>query len=206
MLNSGMQRSFNFAAPQSVDLDLLSSELTTNYLAHIHLTTAFLQHLQQLSKTQPAALVYTNSGLGLIPIVRCANYCATKAALHHWTLCLREQLKDDSESDVRVIELLPPAVQTELHDEKHQPDIKDGGSIGMPLQEYINATWYVEVFRICDCWRVVLVLICGIRQGLSARHTFVPVGMAEAAFEVDGFETKRQEAFQAMIKARQEKK
>lgn len=142
ILNSGMQRSFNFAAPQTVDLKSLNDELTTNYLAHIHLTMAFLPHLQKLSKTQPTALVYTNSGLGLIPIVRCANYCATKAALHHWTLCLREQLKDDPDSDVKVIELLPPAVQTELHDEKHQPDIKNGSQMGMPLQEYIDATWY----------------------------------------------------------------
>ena len=26
----------------------------------------------------------------------------------------------------------------ELHDEKHQPDIKDGGSIGMPLDEFTD--------------------------------------------------------------------
>jgi hypothetical protein len=26
----------------------------------------------------------------------------------------------------------------ELHDARHQPDIKDGGSIGMPLDQFTN--------------------------------------------------------------------
>lgn len=34
----------------------------------------------------------------------------------------------------------------------------------------------------------------------------MPVGMAQTAFAEDGFETKRQQAFQGMKKARQEKK
>lgn len=54
----------------------------------------------------------TTSGLALVPIVRCANYCASKAALHHYILCLREQLRGSS---VNVVELFPPAVQSMLH-------------------------------------------------------------------------------------------
>lgn len=50
-----------------------------------------------------------SSGLALVPLVRCPNYSATKAALHHWILCLREQLKG---SKVKVVEMLPPAVQS----------------------------------------------------------------------------------------------
>ena len=56
-------------------------------------------------------------------------------------MCLREQLKDDEVSDVKVVEILPPAVQTELHDEKHQPDMKNGRQLGMPLDEFIEKTW-----------------------------------------------------------------
>jgi len=42
-------------------------------------------------------------------MARCGNYCASKAALHHWILVLREQLRG---SKVKVIELFPPAVQS----------------------------------------------------------------------------------------------
>ena len=38
-------------------------------------------------------------------------YCATKAAIHSFSLSLREQLRDSS---VRVVELAPPAVNTPL--------------------------------------------------------------------------------------------
>lgn len=32
-------------------------------------------------------------------------------------------------------------MQTELHDEKHPPDIKDGGKIGIPLEEFTGKAW-----------------------------------------------------------------
>lgn len=47
-----------------------------------------------------------------MPILRCANYCASKAALHHYILCLREQLRGSS--NIKVVELFPPAVQSKL--------------------------------------------------------------------------------------------
>lgn len=52
-----------------------------------------------------------SSGLGLVPMLRCPNYCATKAALHHLVLVLREQLK---ESKIKIVEIFPPAVQSML--------------------------------------------------------------------------------------------
>lgn len=130
-LNSGIQRGFDFSKPESVDLDVINQEFITNYLSYLALTKAFLPFLQ--AKKTESSLVYTTSGLALVPIPRCPNYCASKAALHHFILCLRRQLQD---SKVKVIEIFPPAVQTELHDEKHQPDIKNGGSMGMPLDEF----------------------------------------------------------------------
>jgi short-subunit dehydrogenase involved in D-alanine esterification of teichoic acids len=78
--------------------------------------------------------------MALVPMMRCPNYGASKAALHHFILALRTQLKDGP-GDVRVIEIFPPAVQTELHDTKHQPDLKDGHLIGMPLDEFIQDVW-----------------------------------------------------------------
>jgi len=181
VLNSGIQRGFNFAKPETVDLSMVEMEFTTNYLSYVHMAMAFLPILETQSKKSDAAIAFTTSGLALVPLLRCPNYCASKAALHHWILCLRQQLLD-RESTVKCIELLPPAVQTELHDEKHQPDIKNGGSIGMPLKEYIESTWS----QLCE----------GKDQ--------VPVGNSAMGFKEDGFETKRQMAFKRMTEMMKE--
>lgn len=82
--------------------------------------------------------MYTTSGLALVPLPRCPNYCATKAALHQFILALRRQLGDTS---VKVVELFPPAVQTELHDAKHQPDIENGRQIGITIEEFMDTAW-----------------------------------------------------------------
>ena len=165
-LNSGIQRGVNFAQPESVDIDLINHEFVTNYLSFLALTKAFLPFLQ--AKGTESSLIYTTSGLALVPLTRCPNYCATKAALHHFILVLRRQLQA---SKIKVIEIFPPAVQTELHDEKHQPDIKNGRFIGMPLDEFTD-----EAYQ-------------GLVQGLDQ----IPVGRSKMSF--NAFETKRQEIF-----------
>lgn len=89
--------------------DLADSEatITTNLLGPIRLTNALIDHLA----TQPnAAIINNTSGLAFVPLVRTPTYSATKAALHSYTVSLREALK----GRVEVIELAPPAVQTTL--------------------------------------------------------------------------------------------
>ncbi|KIW72410.1 hypothetical protein PV04_00606 [Phialophora macrospora] len=175
ILNSGIQRKTDFSDPDSIDVDVLNLEITTNYISHLALTKAFLPLFQKNGKEgKESAFVYVTSTLAMVPITRCANYCASKAAAHQFVLCLREQLKG---SNIKVVELYPPAVQTELHDEKHQPDIKNGRQIGMPLDEFIEKAY----------------------TGLASGKEQVPVGTAERAFEV--FETKRQEMFADMVRA-----
>lgn len=172
ILNSGIQRGFDFSKPETIDLDVVQTEFTTNYLSYLALTNAFLPFLK--SQKEESALIYTTSGLALVPILRCANYCASKAALHHYILCLREQLK---ESTVKVVELFPPAVQTELHDEKHQPDIKNGRQLGMPLKQFTNEAY----------------------EGLAAGKKDVAVGNAQDWY--NKFEPARQELFHDIDKA-----
>jgi short-subunit dehydrogenase involved in D-alanine esterification of teichoic acids len=171
VLNSGIQRPFDFSKPESVDLSTLELELTTNYTSYIHLTKAFLPHLQK--QKNETSLIYMSSGLALVPLVKRLNYCASKAALHHFLLCLREQMKEGP-GNVKIIEIFPPAVQTELHDEKHQPDIKNGRQMGMPLNEFTDAAW----------------------SGLVKGDEQIAVGMAEGL--LNGFEKDRQAAFHKM--------
>jgi len=171
-MNSGIQRGLDFSKPESVDMSSIQTEYTTNYLSYLALTKGFLPFL--MSKEGESSLIFTTSGLALVPLLRCANYCASKAALHHWILVLREQLKD---TKVKVIELFPPAVQTELHDAKHQPDIENGSQIGMPLADFTNEAY----------------------AGLAAGNEQVPVGSSKQSF--DTWEAQRQKAFHGMIKA-----
>lgn len=71
MVNSGIQRAFNFAKPASVDLDVIEAEFTTNYLSYIHLIKAFLPFLMA---KKSSAIACMSSGLALIPLSRCLNY------------------------------------------------------------------------------------------------------------------------------------
>ena len=66
--------------------------------------------IDQLVAQPDAALVNVTSGLAFVPLTPAAVYSATKAALHSYTVSLREELR----GQVEVIELLPPGVQTDL--------------------------------------------------------------------------------------------
>ncbi|KAI0905204.1 short chain dehydrogenase [Ustulina deusta] len=141
VLNAGIQRGLDFTQPGDIDLALVRKEIDTNYTSYVALTAAFLPHLQARAPAA-SAVVAVSSGLGLVPLPRCANYCATKAALHALMWSLRAQLAADHASrHVKVIEIVPPAVQTELHE--LQDDLREAGyaNIGITLEEYMRDCW-----------------------------------------------------------------
>ncbi|OTB03142.1 hypothetical protein M426DRAFT_60781 [Hypoxylon sp. CI-4A] len=175
ILNAGIQRPFDFSKPETVDLNTFNEEFTTNYVSFVHLTKAFLPHLQKLSKEgKQTSLVYVTSSLALVPtLVRAPGYNASKAALHSWITNLRQQLKDATFDGVKVVEVFPPAVQTELHDTKHQPDMVNGGELGMPLAAFTDAMY----------------------EGLKRGDEQFAVGHAEEWVE-SGFEAQRVKLFQ----------
>ncbi|QIX01260.1 hypothetical protein AMS68_006777 [Peltaster fructicola] len=171
-INAGVQRHLDWTKPEEVNLDNIDLEIKSNYLSYLHLTKAVLPYL---SKAQgETAIIYTSSGLALVPNLKNPNYCATKAALHHMLLVLRQQLKDIN-SNVKIIELLPPAVQTELHDAKHQPEYGDRGRhLGMPLDEFTEEAY----------------------NGLcSENNEQVPVGMVKTHMGWNDWEAERQKGF-----------
>lgn len=112
-----------------VDDAKVSSIVTTNLLGPIRMTSALIEHL----KTKPEAYVgYTTSGLAFVPLAVAATYSATKAALHSYILSQRYLLKDTS---VKVLEIAPPYVQTELGGSEQANDPR-----AMPLKDYIDET------------------------------------------------------------------
>jgi uncharacterized oxidoreductase len=103
--NAGIMR-FE-ALERARDLSDAEATITTNLLGPIRLTNALVEHLA----TRPdAAIVNVSSGLAFVPLVATPTYSATKAAIHSYTQSLRSALA----GKVEVIELAPPAVQTEL--------------------------------------------------------------------------------------------
>ncbi len=106
--NSGVQKRHNFADGNVIDDALLIEEIHTNLLGLIRVSSEFLPHLKD---RESATLVNVSSGLAFVPLALFPVYCATKAAVHSFSLSLRHQLRD---SNVKVIEIIPPYVATEL--------------------------------------------------------------------------------------------
>ncbi|MDR3448885.1 MAG: SDR family NAD(P)-dependent oxidoreductase [Alphaproteobacteria bacterium] len=110
-----------------MDDELTVATIETNLLGPIRLTSALIEHL----KAQPeATIVNVSSGLAFTPLAFTAVYSATKAAIHSWTMSLRVRLRGSS---VRVLELAPPWVRTDLMGGRDEPR-------AMPLDMFIDET------------------------------------------------------------------
>jgi uncharacterized oxidoreductase len=108
--NAGVQRLLTLDKLAG-DLESIESEIATNLTAPIHLSGLFRKHL---SGKKEAAIINITSGLGYTPIAEYPVYCATKAALHSFSLTLRHLLKD---TGIKVFEIIPPIVNTDLKGE-----------------------------------------------------------------------------------------
>ncbi|GAA4313132.1 SDR family oxidoreductase [Nibribacter koreensis] len=105
--NAGIQRRVNPVDTQEPWSET-QQELAINLEAPIHLCMLFAEHLK---KQEKAAIINVTSGLAFTPAAFAPIYCATKAALHSFTVSLRFLL---SKTSVEVLEIVPPAVNTDL--------------------------------------------------------------------------------------------
>ncbi|WP_369936942.1 SDR family oxidoreductase [Xanthomonas tesorieronis] len=104
--NAGVQyrRTFN----EDRALENLEQEVATNFTAPVQLIGELLPMLRRQSH---AVIVNVSSALAFSPLAGVPVYCATKAAMHSFTLSLRHQLKAEG---IRVVEIAPPIVDTGL--------------------------------------------------------------------------------------------
>ena len=117
--NAGIQRQIDLTRGAE-ELLKGEDEITINLSAPIHLSALFIPHLR---KQAEAAIVNVSSGLGFVPLTIVPIYCATKAAIHSYSMSLRHQLR---RTTIRVFEIIPPTVETEL----------DRGARAQRRQEY----------------------------------------------------------------------
>ena len=105
--NAGVQRAIDFRAGASDSA--VDEEIDINLKSQIKMAAHFIP---ALSKRKEAAIVNISSGLGFVPIAAFPVYCATKAAMHSFSVSLRHQLR---QTPIKVFEVVPPIVHdTEL--------------------------------------------------------------------------------------------
>jgi uncharacterized oxidoreductase len=106
---------------------LMVATITTNLMGPIRMTSALIDHLKT---KKDAVVVYNSSVLGFTPMAVTAVYSSTKAALHSYVLSQRFLLQD---AGVRVLEIAPPWVRTELMNSQDAEG-------AMPLDQYLQET------------------------------------------------------------------
>lgn len=115
--NAGIMRMINLQH-HSYSKEALFKEFDVNVKGTIWMNDAFLPLLK---KNLNSVVVTVSSGLAFVPLPIAPVYCAAKAALHSYTVSLREQLKN---INIKVFELAPPATQTDLLSDFKEEDMK----------------------------------------------------------------------------------
>ncbi|MBI1860988.1 MAG: SDR family NAD(P)-dependent oxidoreductase [Deltaproteobacteria bacterium] len=121
--NAGVQRRMELENDEP--WEAVQAELRINLEAPIHLCRLFAPLLK---KNASATILNVTSGLSFVPLANVPVYSATKAALHSFTQSLRHQYH----GKIEVIEIIPPAVQTDLGG----PGLHD---FGVPLDEFADS-------------------------------------------------------------------
>ncbi len=115
--NAGIMRKIDLR--QERDLMDVTQEIDINFNGPVRMVQQFLPHLS----TRPgAAIINVSSGLAFVPMPISPIYCATKAAMHSFTQSLRVQMEG---SEVTVIELAPPGVETPLFRREFGEEMKN---------------------------------------------------------------------------------
>jgi len=123
--NAGIQNRMNILTSEYQWRDL-QQEIAVNLEAPLHLSFLLAK---RLSQKRNASIINVSSALAFISMAAAPIYCATKAAIHSFSISLRAQL---ASAGIEVIEIVPPMVQTDLC----APGVHIAG---IPVDEFADA-------------------------------------------------------------------
>src|SRR6201993_90199 len=128
MNNAGIMLYENLTAP-AAEFAGLMAEMNVNVGGVISTTSAFIDIL----RANKGTVINTSSALAFVPAPAAPISSATKAAIHSYTQSLRFQLE---ETGVEVIELMPPAVKTDMTTE-----LAEGGGTVISTDELVTQSF-----------------------------------------------------------------
>jgi uncharacterized oxidoreductase len=128
MNNAGIMLYKNLTAP-AAEFAGLMAEVNINVGGVITTTSAFIDIL----RANKGTVINVSSGLAFVPLPAAPIYSATKAAIHSYTQSLRFQLEG---TGVEVIELMPPAVKTDMTTE-----LAEGGGTVISTDELVKQSF-----------------------------------------------------------------
>ena len=105
--NAGIANFYSLGEPNT-SYQYATEEISTNYLSAVHLIELLKP---TLLSNDNSAIINVTSQVALYPFQVAPSYSASKAALHFYTVSLRKAL---ALSGIKVFELLPPLVNTQL--------------------------------------------------------------------------------------------
>ncbi|KAL4968305.1 putative short-chain dehydrogenases/reductase [Aspergillus stella-maris] len=120
--NAGVQRPLSVLNDEPSEfLAKADQEIDINVRGPMHLTLGLLKHFK--SKPNGAVVMNVSSILAFVPLsVINPVYNGTKAWLHFWSMTLRTQLAHGGYEKIKVVEIAPPSVGTDLHRDREDPD------------------------------------------------------------------------------------
>jgi short-subunit dehydrogenase involved in D-alanine esterification of teichoic acids len=138
--NAGVQRPFQILGPDyDFDLDHADQEIDTNIRGPMHLCVSLVPHFNNLPNG--GVIMNVSSVLGYNPFSLVNPvYNGTKAWVHFFTMNLRSQLQQAG-SKIKVVEIVPPTVETALHRERKDPDDNKkihGNTSALSVQEFMT--------------------------------------------------------------------
>ncbi len=154
--NAGAMQAVNLQM-NSHSMERLTMEIDVNLKGTIWTNNVFLPLLK---KKPNAAIVNISSGLAFVPSPVVPVYCATKAAIHSYSLSLRAQL---SNTNIQVFELAPPLTET--------------GMIGAFAREDLQGIKIMSVSK----------LVAELVKGLSRNRNEIRPGLANQLYLMSRF-------------------